>query len=165
MRPSHYFPLTTHALQHGSGSALALRPAQLATLHGDDVAYAPLAAAPPRARVLRTALLQRFNSLLTSHLALVHTGSARESVESTDLERCAYWVQHAHLSRAVLSLGGRLGALRGLIFFELKHAALKRTLTATTTDADHATVAISRHRATNARERDEPIEAARHSVT
>ena len=155
MRPSHYFPLTTHALQHGSGSALALRPAQLATLHGDDVAYAPLAAAPPRARVLRTALLQRFNSLLTSHLALVHTGSARESVESADLER---GVVHT-------SLGGRLGALRGLIFFELKHAALKRTLTATTTDADHAAVAISRHRATNARERDEPIEAARHSVT
>ena len=155
MRPSHYFPLTTHALQHGSGSALALRPAQLATLHGDDVAYAPLAAAPPRARVLRTALLQRFNSLLTSHLALVHTGSARESVESTDLER---GVVHT-------SLGGRLGALRGLIFFELKHAALKRTLTATTTDVDHAAVAISRHRATNARERDEPIEAARHSVT
>ena len=142
-------------MQHGSGSALALRPAQLATLHGDDVAYAPLAAAPPRARVLRTALLQRFNSLLTSHLALVHTGSARESVESADLER---GVVHT-------SLGGRLGALRGLIFFELKHAALKRTLTATTTDVDHAAVAISRHRATNARERDEPIEAARHSVT
>jgi len=43
--------------------------------------------------------------------------------------------------------------------------ALKRTLAATTTDADHAAVAISRHRATNAREREDPIEAARHSVT
>ena len=65
--------------------------------------YAPLAAAPPRARVLRTALLQRFNTLLAKHLALVHTGSARETA----------------------SLGGRLCALRGLVFFELKHGALK----------------------------------------
>ena len=115
------------------------------------MAYAPLAAAPPRARVLRTALLQRFNSLLANHLALVYTGSARES---SGLE-----------SESPTSLGGRLCALRGLIFFELKHGALKRALAATTTDADHAAVAISRHRATNARERDEPAEATRHSVT
>ena len=43
--------------------------------------------------------------------------------------------------------------------------ALKRTLAASTTDADHVAVAINRHGATNARERDDPIEAARHSVT
>jgi len=79
------------------------RPHSLATLQGDDATYAPLAAAPPRARVLRTALLQRFNTLLAKHLALVHTGSARETA----------------------SLGGRLCALRGLVFFELKHGALK----------------------------------------
>ena len=53
------------------------RPHSLAALQGDDVTYAPLAAAPPRARVLRTALLQRFNTLLAKHLALVHTGSVR----------------------------------------------------------------------------------------
>jgi hypothetical protein len=63
------------------------------------------------------------------------------------------------------SLGGRLCALRGLVFFELKHGALRRALAATTSDADHAAVSISRHRATTARERDEPAEAARHSVT
>ena len=58
-------------------SDLEPRPHSLAALQGDDVTYAPLAAAPPRARVLRTALLQRFNTLLAKHLALVHTGSAR----------------------------------------------------------------------------------------
>ena len=60
-------------LQQGSGSVLSLRPAQVATLTGDDEAYRPLAGVASKTRVLRTALLQRFNSLLIKLLPLVHT--------------------------------------------------------------------------------------------
>ena len=106
----------------------------LTTLQGDDAAFAPLAGAPARVRVLRTALLQRFNSLLARHLPLVHTGSVREE-EHLEGE--------LHLG-VPTSLGGRLCALRGLIFLEVKLGPLKRALAATASEADHAAVSINR---------------------
>ena len=85
----------------------------------------------------------------------MHTGSVREE-EHLEGE--------LHLG-VPTSLGGRLCALRGLIFLEVKLGPLKRALAATASEADHAAVSISRHRATNAREQLPSAEAARHSVT
>ena len=85
---------------------------------------------------LRLALLQRFNQLLSRHLTLVHTGTARK----------------AH------TLGARICALRGILL-ETKLAALEQALAATVADGDATLVVLNRFKATKLR----PKAEAEHS--
>eukprot|EP00965_Chrysotila_dentata_P004701 153209-Pleurochrysis_carterae.AAC.2 len=118
-----------------------MRPAALSTLRGEHAhAMAKLAATDTRARCLRFALLQRFNSLLLKLMPLVHTAHAAHA-EETEGEA------GADGPAAARTLGGRLCQLRGLLFFDAKLKYLQRVLSATATDADAPSVLLNRLRA------------------